>query len=206
MQAALQDVLERETAHVQVCGEGRLACRCWRELPAWEGGLTRRGVPAQLQKEAACLARPCALLQLPPELRPQHPPATAQAHYQRAAAMRLADLRRQHAHDPAQLAAALRREAPAVEAAQEAATRQELTSFVEMVRGAWGDELGWHGAASRCWACNHSGPPPPPPHPFNLASPCRRQPQALPRLAELLSSRELLLRCFDAAAEEAGDE
>ncbi|KAI7837045.1 hypothetical protein COHA_009122 [Chlorella ohadii] len=76
-----------------------------------------------------------------------------QKHYQRAAAEQLAAARRRHGGD----AAAVQLEGRRLEAAREAAVRDELSLFVE---------------------------------------------QTLPRLAEVLSSRELLLRCFEAAAEQ----
>ena len=39
-----------------------------------------------------------------------------------------------------------------------------------------------------------------------LPLPAPAAPQTLPRLAEVLSSRELLLRCFEAAAEQDGED
>ncbi|PRW60522.1 Zinc finger CONSTANS-LIKE 5 isoform A [Chlorella sorokiniana] len=80
-----------------------------------------------------------------------------QKHYQRAAAEQLAAARRQHGGD----AAAVQREGRRLEAAREAAVRDELSLFVE---------------------------------------------QTLPRLAEVLSSRELLLRCIEAAADQDDEE
>lgn len=76
--------------------------------------------------------------------------AAVQEYYRRAAEQQLAELRRQHAHDPATLAAVLARETPALEAAQEAATRNELSHFVQEVRplpGAshLGPGVGWRG-------------------------------------------------------------
>lgn len=58
-----------------------------------------------------------------------------QEHYRQAVAQRLAALRRQHGHNPAQLAELLAREALVLEAALEVSVRGDLSAFVEQVCG-----------------------------------------------------------------------